>query len=324
MGRAPMGRPVPWPAMQTRLGLEPLSTDPVAGLQTVATVGFFDGVHLGHQEVFRRTAEAARARGLSAVAVTFDRHPREILTPGQQPRLLTTLERKIELISRCGIDLLLVLEFDRAFSEWTPEQFVDRVLVEGLRARHVVVGANFTFGHKAAGTLGVLQELGASRDLTAEGVELLAIDGRPVSSSSIRDALSKGELDWPTVALGRRFAVDGTVVAGAGRGRDLGFPTANLEVPDRMLLPAEGVYAGRALLGADVFRAAVNIGTNPTFGGEPLHLEAFLLDFDGDVRGERVSVEFWARLRDEARFSSAEELVAQIALDVDRTRSLVG
>jgi riboflavin kinase/FMN adenylyltransferase len=310
--------------METAFGLDALSSDAVGGVETVATVGFFDGVHLGHQQVFRRTIEAARARGLSAAAVTFDRHPREILTPGLEPRLLTTLERKAELIAGCGIDMLLVVEFDRALSEWPPEQFVDRVLVEGLRARHVVVGANFTFGHKAAGTLGVLQELGASRDLTAEGVELLAIDERPVSSSSIRAALSEGELDWPTVALGRRFAVDGTVVVGAGRGRDLGFPTANLEVPDRMLLPAEGVYAGRALLRHDAFRAAVNIGTNPTFGGESLHLEAFLLDFDGDLRGERVSVEFWARLRDEARFASAAELVAQIALDVDRTRSLVG
>jgi riboflavin kinase/FMN adenylyltransferase len=307
--------------METRLGLETLATD---RLGAVATVGFFDGVHLGHQSVFRRTVDAARARGLSVVAVTFDRHPREILTPGQEPRLLTTLERKAELIAACGIDLLLVLAFDRAFSQWPAEQFVDRVLVDGLGARHVVVGANFTFGHKAAGTLAVLQELGASRGLTAEGVELLVLEGRPVSSSSIRAALADGELDWPTIALGRRFAVEGTVVAGAGRGRDLGFPTANLEVPERMLLPGEGVYAGRAFVAGGAYRAAVNIGTNPTFGGEPLHLEAFLLDFDGDLRGEAVTVEFWARLRDEARFASVEGLIAQIAVDVDRTRRLVG
>jgi riboflavin kinase/FMN adenylyltransferase len=155
------------------------------------------------------------------------------------------------------------------------------------------------------------------------GVDLVELNGRPVSSSSIRAALSRGELEWPTEALGRRYVVDGTVTPGAGRGAGLGFPTANLEVPSRMLLPGEGVYAGKAYVGDDSFVAAINVGTNPTFGREPLHAEAFLLDFEGDILGSPMAIEFWTRLRDEVRFESADELARQISDDVERTRALV-
>jgi riboflavin kinase / FMN adenylyltransferase len=301
-----------------------LAALPADAAPSAVTVGFFDGVHRGHQAVFRRVVEVARSDGLIPVAVTFDRHPREILTPGREPGLLTTLERKAALVADMGVERLVVLEFTEDFSRWPADAFVRRILVEGLRARRAVVGANFTFGYRALGTFEVLADLGAGFGIRAEGVSLLQIDGRTVSSSSIREALSNGDLAWPQRALGRRYVVDGRVVEGAGRGAGLGWPTANLLVPPRMLLPADGVYAGMAHLPEDrAYAAAINVGTNPTFGREPLHAEAYLLDFDGDLRGSGISLEFWARLRDEVAFGSPEELARQIEDDVRRTRELV-
>jgi riboflavin kinase / FMN adenylyltransferase len=295
---------------------------PIEGPSSV-TIGFFDGVHLGHRAVIGRTVEAAREERLRPVAVTFDRHPLRTLSPGKVPPLLTTLRRKAELIEALGIGVLFILEFTEEVSRWSPETFVDRILVEGLQARRVVIGTNFTFGHKAAGNLGVLTNLGRDRGFVVEGVSLFTLDGRLVSSTSIREALAEGDLAWPERALGRRYAVEGTVVPGAGRGRGLGFPTANLRTPQGLLLPRRGVYAGRASHGERSWPAAINIGTNPTFGEEPFHLEAHLLGFEGSLSGEVLSVEFWARLRDEIRFDSAESLVRQIADDVERTRALV-
>lgn len=306
--------------MEIIRGLEAL---PLDAARSVVTIGFFDGVHRGHQAVFRRTVEAAHDRGLTPVAVTFDRHPREVLAPGREPRLLTTVERKASLIEGAGIEVLVVLEFTEEFSRWPAEEFVRRVLAEGLNAEHAVVGANFTFGYMAAGTVEVLEEVGPAHGFTAEGVALVDLDGRRVSSSSVRKALADGDLAWPAAALGRRYVVDGTVVTGHGRGKDLGFPTANLRTWPRLLLPGKGVYAGRAQFDDHAHVAAISVGTNPTFGVEPLHVEAYLLDFEGDILGEPLAVEFWARLRDEARFDSPEELVRAIAEDVDRTRQIV-
>jgi len=292
---------------------------------SVVTVGFFDGVHLGHQEVFRRTVEAAEEREARSVAVTFDRHPRETLTPGDEPRLLTTVERKAALIEACGIDVLVVLEFTKEFSQVPAEDFVRDVLVGGLHAVHARVGANFTFGHRAAGTVATLSAVGALLGMTADEVGLFELDGRVLSSSSIREALATGDLTWPHTALGRRYGVDGEVVAGAGRGKGLGYPTANLRTWPRLLLPGQGIYAGVAeLQDGSRYLAAIDVGTNPTFGTEPLHVEAFLLDFaDDELRGDTLTVEFWERLRDEVKFDSVDDLVAAIADDVERTRSVV-
>jgi riboflavin kinase/FMN adenylyltransferase len=290
---------------------------------TAVTIGFFDGVHRGHQAVIRRTVDVAESRGLRSVAVTFDRHPREILTPGAEPPLLTTLERKASLIADLGVDSLVVLEFTEEFARWLPEEFASRVLAEGVHAKHAVVGSNFTFGHRATGNLSILTDLGAAHGFSVEPVSLLTLSGRPVSSSSIRESLAGGDLVWPTEALGRRFVLDGVVTTGAGRGKGLGVPTANLSVPPRMLLPGEGVYAGRAYLDGASYAAAINVGTNPTFGGEPLHAEAFLLDFEGDLIERPMALEFWKRLRDEMRFDSSEDLVRQIKDDVEQTRVLV-
>lgn len=306
--------------MERLHGLDALPIDAEA---TVVTVGFFDGVHVGHRAVLERTAEAARDRGFPAVAVTFDRHPREVLAPGSEPRLLTTIHRKAALIEEAGIDVLVVLEFTPAFSRRSADDFIANVLVGGLHAVHCVIGANFTFGHRAAGTVELLMERGPLHGFSAERVELLGLDGRAVSSSSIREALAHGDLEWPRRALGRRFVLDGTVVTGAGRGHELGFPTANLRTWPRLLLPGRGIYAGRALSGDDAHVAAISVGTNPTFGTEPLHVESYLLDFDGDLVGRDLAVEFWAYLRDEERFEAPEALADAIADDVKRTREIV-
>ena len=301
-------------------GIESL---PGEARSAAVTVGFFDGVHVGHQAVFRHTVEVARERGLTAIAVTFDRHPREIVSPGREPRLLTTTERKASLVKGTGIEKLVVLPFDEGFAQWPAEEFVDRVLIRGLSAVHTVVGANFTFGFKAEGDFGELERLGREKGFVAEAVDLVELDDRVVSSSSVREALSECDLSWPERALGRRFVVDGQVVEGAGRGTGLGFPTANLRTWPRLLLPGNGIYAGRAAVGHNWHTAAISVGTNPTFGVAPLHIEAFLIDFEGDLRGEHLAVEFWARLRDEAKYDTTEALVAQMSEDVERTRALV-
>jgi riboflavin kinase / FMN adenylyltransferase len=290
---------------------------------TAVTIGFFDGVHLGHQAVIGRTVEVASQRGLRSVAVTFDRHPREIITPGQEPKLLTTLERKAALIEALGIETLVVLPFTEEFSHWPPEDFVARILVDDLEASFAAIGANFTFGYKAMGNLAVLTDLGVGFGFDVEGVALVDLDGRRVSSSSVREALAGADLSWPRRALGRRFVLDGVVTTGAGRGRGLGWPTANLDVGPKLLLPGSGIYAGRALLSEEGRAAAISVGTNPTFGNEPLHAEAFLLDFEGELRGQPMALEFWERLRDEARFDSPEDLARQIKDDVERTRDIV-
>ncbi len=303
--------------------LEGIASLPVATGPTVSTAGFFDGVHLGHRVVLGRTVAVAGQLGIPSVAVTFDRHPREVLTPGKEPRLLTTVDRKASLIAATGIDVLVVLEFTEGFSRWPPDDFIQRVLVDGVHARHVVIGADFTFGHRAAGTVDVLIEAGPRFGFGAERVELLELDGRRVSSSSIREALYGGYLDWPLRALGRRYVVDGRVVPGAGRGAGLGWPTANLRTWPRLLLPGRGIYAGRASVDGVDRVAAIDVGTNPTFGTEPLHVEAYLLDFQGDLVGQQMAVEFWARLRDEERFDTPDELAQAISDDVSRTRELI-
>lgn len=305
---------------------------PLSPAPSVVTVGFFDGVHQGHQAVFATTVARARERQARSVAVTFDRHPREILSPGTEPRLLTTVERKASLIEATGVDVLVVLPFTSEFSRVTAEDFVREVLVGGLHCVHAVMGANFTFGFKAAGTVDTLPAMGAPFAMSAEGVSLLELSvatqagprNRVVSSSSVREALAGGDLGWPHEALGRRFVLDGEVVSGHGRGKGLGYPTANLRTWPRLLLPGQGIYAGVADVDGGRYRAAIDVGTNPTFGVEPLHVEAFLLDFEGDdFRGAPISIEFWERLRDEVKYDDVDELIVAIGRDVDRTRDVV-
>ena len=296
---------------------------PLAEEPSVATVGFFDGVHLGHQAVLRTVARRAEERGVRSVAITFDRHPREVLSPGSEPRLLTTVERKAERIAASGVDVLVVLTFDRDFSLIAAGDFVRDVLVRGVHAVHAAMGVNFTFGFKAQGTMRTLPGLAVPFEVGVEAVDLVELGDRVVSSTSIREALSWGDLEWPLAALGRRFILDGEVVTGHGRGRGLGYPTANLRTWPRLLLPGQGIYAGVAEHRGRRYRAAIDCGTNPTFGVEPLHVESFLLDFEGDLPGEPLSIEFWSRLRDEVRYESVDDLVSAIEADVAMTRELI-
>jgi riboflavin kinase / FMN adenylyltransferase len=265
-------------------------------------LGTFDGVHVGH----RRVIDAASATGgLVSTAVTFWPHPRTAL--GNRVELLTSLERRLELLEAAGLDETLVVEFSLDLARLSPEEFVARVL-RPIGAKLVVAGANFRFGRGRSGDLDVIRRLG----FEVRPVELL--DG--ISSSEIRRLLHAGDVAAAARALGRPPEVEGTVVAGDQRGGTLGYPTANLDVDPNLLVPAYGIYAGAA----EGRRAAISIGTNPHYGGEERRVEAFLLDFDGDLYGQRLVLELWARLRDERAFASEDELVEQIALDVEAAR----
>jgi riboflavin kinase/FMN adenylyltransferase len=265
-------------------------------------IGTFDGVHLGH----RRVLDAAVAAGLSSTVVTFDPHPR--IAFGYEVELVTTLERRLELIGEARIEETVVVEFDLELAQLQPEAFADAVL-RPIGTEVVVAGAGFRFGRGRTGDLAVLERLG----FDARTVPL--VEG--VSSSRIRDLLRGGEVERAAGLLGRPPEVEGTVVAGDARGGTLGFPTANLRLDPDLLVPAHGIYAGEA----DGHRAAVSIGTNPHYGGAERRVEAHLLDFSGDLYGRRLVVQLWRRLRDEQAFSSEEELVGQISRDVEETRA---
>jgi len=267
-------------------------------------IGTFDGVHRGHRSVLRATVES----GLEPTVITLDPHPRIVL--GNRVELLTTLERRLELLAEAGIADTLVAAFTPEFMRLTPEQFVENYL-RGIGAEAVAVGEDFRFGDKRAGSVDTLRELG----LTVLDVE--EIEG--VSSTAIRDAVRDGDLAVAASMLGRPFELDGTVVAGDQRGGTLGYPTANIAMGAELVCPRYGIYAGEAL----GHRAAVSIGTNPHYGGTERRIEPFLLDFDGDLYGSRLVVELWERLRDEAVFDSEEALIAQIAKDVEATGAAV-
>jgi riboflavin kinase/FMN adenylyltransferase len=293
---------------------------------SVVTVGMFDGVHRGHRALLDRVAAEAAARGLPAGAVTFDRHPLEVLRPEARPPLLTTLDRKVALLGAAGMDFVLVLAFTEELSQVTAEAFAHEVLLDGVGARAIVVGENFRFGHKAAGDPALLAELGRRRGVDVVAVPLHADGGEPVSSTRIRAALAGGDVRAAAALLGRGYAVEGTVVRGDGRGgRELGIPTANLAVAGDLALPANGVYAGHLTeepSGAPL-PAAISVGVNPQFHTTGRRVEAHVLDFDGDLLGAQVSVSFEHRLRDEAAFPTVEDLVAQIHQDIRRTRRLL-
>jgi riboflavin kinase/FMN adenylyltransferase len=278
------------------------SPEELAPARRAVAVGTFDGVHVGH----RRVLDGVVAAGLTSTAVTFDPHPRTAL--GNRVELLTTLERRLELLADAGLDETLVVEFDLELARLTPEEFAERYL-RAVGAEVVVEGVDFRFGQRRSGDLDLLARLGYD----VRPVEL--IDG--VSSSAVRGMLQAAELEEAARALGRPAEVEGTVVSGDARGGTLGFPTANLRVDPDLLVPAYGIYAGLAL----GHRAAISIGVNPHYGGDERRVEAFLLDFEGDLYGRRLIVELWERLRDERSFGSEEELVEQIARDVESART---
>ena len=301
-------------------GLDDVTAEP-----SVVSIGFFDGVHRGHQTIIKRAARLAESAGVRSVVVTFDRHPQEVVNPGSQPKLLMTLGRRARTLAAQGVDLVVVMPFDDGLRHLPPEGFVDRVLVEPLQAQRVVVGANFRFGHGAAGDVQTLNGLGPSRGFTAEAVTLLELDGVVISSTEIRRAIDEGDVGLAQRMLGRPHAVDGIVVRGDARGAGLGYPTANLQVGRRAAVPARGIYAGAFTLGDGTSHPCVtNVGINPTFGGQELRVEAHLLDFSGDLYGREAAVDFRHRLRDEEKFDSVEALVEQIDRDAAEARRLLG
>jgi riboflavin kinase/FMN adenylyltransferase len=297
--------------------------------RTVVTIGNFDGVHLGHQHVIRRAREVADELGVAdVVAVTFDPHPIAVLRPEHAPPTLTTIETRVGLLDEAGVDDVLVIPFSRELAGWSPERFIDDILVAALHAKAVVVGANFRFGYRAAGDVATLREAGEGRDFRTVGI---ALDGGPQvwSSTYVRNCLAAGDVEGAAEALGRPFTVRGEVVRGDERGRELGYPTANVPTTGMHAAPADGVYAGwlrRLDSEHEALPAAISVGTNPTFEGErERRVESYVLDRDDlELYGVPVEISFVARLRGMKRFDSVEQLVETMADDVRRAREVLG
>ncbi|TRO82792.1 bifunctional riboflavin kinase/FAD synthetase [Trichloromonas acetexigens] len=300
--------------------LQALTTPP---RETVLTIGNFDGVHLGHREIFRRVVRKARSIGGTAAVLTFDPHPLKILAPEQAPKMLNTRAEKELLIAASRIDLLVCLPFTRELSLLTAEEFVQEVLVEKLAVRHLIVGYDYAFGRGRLGNLRFLQEQGRKIGFTVEVLEPLAEHNVVYSSSLVRNMISAGDVAGVVRFLGRHYTLEGVVAHGAERGRKLGFPTANL-VTEKELLPIPGVYAVKVRRGRELYDGVLNIGWNPTFGNQEVTVEVHLLDFSGDLYGETLRVYFYQRLRNEKRFPSLVELCQAIAADIAAAREILG
>ncbi len=302
---------------------EPLSED----ITTSLTIGVFDGVHLGHQAVIAATTRRAEALGARTAVVTFEPHPALVLRPENAPKLLTSLEQRLELLEATGVDYVYLVDFSLKRAETTAPQFIQEVFVDRLHARSVSIGEDFHFGRGRGGNLETVRDLGEVHGYEVIGLDLLRTDPEarePVSSTVIRRLLAGGRVAEAATMLGRPYQIRGEVIQGEQRGRTIGFPTANIPVDQKMSWPTDGVYAGR-FIRADgtVYGCAINIGRRPTFHQHAEHslLEAHLLDFDGDLYGEYVRVEFVSFLRSEQRFNGPDELVAQLKIDVEQTRA---
>ncbi|GLW57879.1 bifunctional riboflavin kinase/FAD synthetase [Kitasatospora phosalacinea] len=310
--------------MQRWHGLEEIPGD---WGRSVVTIGSFDGVHRGHQLIINRVVELAGELGAKSVVVTFDPHPSEVVRPGTHPPLLAPQPRRAELVEQLGVDAVLVLPFTAEFSQESPEYFVRSVLVDALHAKAVVEGPNFRFGHRAAGNVELLAELGRADDFTVEVVDLqvrgTAGDGEPFSSSLCRRLVATGDMTGVAEILGRPHRVEGEVVRGAQRGRELGYPTANVDTVAHSAVPADGVYAGWLTADGETMPAAISVGTNPTFDGTARTVEAYAIDRVGlDLYGQHVAVDFLAWLRGMEKFDSIDALLERMAEDVKRARDL--
>jgi riboflavin kinase/FMN adenylyltransferase len=289
----------------------------------VVTVGVFDGVHRGHRQLIARAVERAHERGLPAVVVTFDPHPAELIRPGTHPARLSTLDRRAELVAEAGADVFCVIPFTEALSRMAPAGFAHEVLVDRLHAAVVVVGSNFTFGHRAEGDVGSLAELGRRFGFACEALDLVSDHDVTFSSTYIRSCIDAGAVRDAAHALGRWHRVDGVIVHGHKRGRDLGYPTANVASPPHTAIPADGVYAGWFRIGDRRLMGAVSVGTNPTFSGRVRTVEVYVLDVDENFYGHEVGVEFVERLRGQEHYDGIEALVAQMGRDVATCREIL-
>ncbi len=287
---------------------------------SVVTVGVFDGVHLGHQHLISSAVEEARRSDRLSVVATFRNHPRSVLTPGFTPRYITGPEERVHLIAEIGADLVVPVTFDREMSELSARDFLE-LLMRRLRMKTLVVGPDFALGRAREGDVERLRSLSPEMGFSLLVIDLLENDGQPIRSTVIRQAIAEGEVSRLRSLLGRRFTLDGRIVRGAGRGRELGFPTANLEMAPDRAMPADGIYAAWALVGGQRHMSATSIGTRPTFEETDRTVEAFLLDFDGDLYGHDLRLEFVRRLRDEIGYDSVDALKEQIAKDVEETKT---
>jgi riboflavin kinase/FMN adenylyltransferase len=296
--------------------------------RTVVTIGAYDGVHLGHQAVIRQVRDKARQLGCDSVVVTFDKHPAAVVRPESAPKLLTDIEQKLELLAATGVDTTFIVAFTEEQAHEDPADFVRRVLVNGLGARLVVVGEDFHFGFQRMGNVALLGELGRVHDFEVAPIQLVPRRdeiNEPVSSTAIRRALAGGQVEVATEMLGRPFETRGVVVHGDKRGGQIGFPTANIEVPNVMCLPADGVYAGNCTLpSGSCYGCAINLGRRPTFFEHADHsmLEAHLIDFSGNLYGEKLRVTFEHFLRSERKFENLDALRSQLGTDIAHARRI--
>jgi riboflavin kinase/FMN adenylyltransferase len=289
--------------------------------RAVISVGNFDGLHLGHQRILRAVVERARPAGDLAGVVTFDPHPMKVLRPQQAPLLVQTLPQRLAGFASFGIDAALVLHFDLALASVPAPEFIRSLLVEKLGVSQILVGANFRFGHRQAGNVALLDEMGQQFGFSVQTVDPVVIGGEVVSSTLVRRAIAEGRAGDAAQLLGRPFALTGEIVRGSGRGSTIVFPTLNL-APEQELLPKTGVYATEAVLRGQTYRAATNVGFRPTFNGTHLSIETHLFDFSETVTEGRIEVRFWERLRDERKFNGPAELRDQIAADIGQAREL--
>jgi riboflavin kinase/FMN adenylyltransferase len=286
-------------------------------------LGNFDGLHRGHQRLITELVNTARSGGGIAAAFVFEPHPMKVLFPERNLKLLVSTECKAELMGKLGLDLLIYNSFSLAISRCLPEEFVQHILVDKLNCKQVFVGFNYTFGHKGAGTPELLQELGKQHGFAVKIIPPIEVNGEVVSSSLIRQALDSGDIVRARTMLGYDPMLEGQVIEGERRGSTIGFPTANIGVSSEQNIPGKGVYAARAEVNQRIFQAVVNIGSKPTFHKEyPISVEAHLIDFQGDIYGEKLRLCFIQKIRDERRFNNVEELVCQIAVDRDKAREI--
>lgn len=289
----------------------------------VVTIGNFDGVHLGHREIFRTVQKKAQEIGGLSVVVTFVPHPLKVLAPAKAPLMIDTPEEKEFLIGASGIDVLVSIPFTREFAAVPPEDFVKGLLVERIGLKHLVIGYDYAFGRDRRGNVDLLRSMGSELGFEVTVLDPIGSGGTVFSSSVVRSLIAAGKVEEIVSLLGRHFSLGGTVIHGHQRGKGLGFPTANIET-DKELLPGPGVYAVKVRIGEGIYDGACNIGTNPTFNDGIVSIEAFLFDFEGDLYGREIRVYFIERLRDERRFPDPQALVAQIAADVARAREILG
>jgi riboflavin kinase/FMN adenylyltransferase len=296
-------------------GLEKLTPD---FEHAAVAVGVFDGVHWGHRAIFERLVDVARESDIAPVALTFDKHPAELLVPEMAPPYITTLDQRIELIQASDVDRIIIVEFDLALAELSPEEFLRNVIRGTLRARHVVVGSNFQFGKGRKGNIRYLASAAPALGLGVSVVPSVIVAGAPVSSTRVRTLIARGDVADASKLLGRRFALRGTVVPGDRVGRSLGFPTANIQTAPRQLVPAHGVYAVEVRVSGSTYGGLCYIGTRPTFGGQKESVEVHLMGYQGDLYGSTLDVIFARRLRDDMVFESPDKLVEQIKRDLER------